>query len=129
MAACVCVGVLDTYPIVRVAAAGRTWGGRVGFLPGAHGIGRVLGDVSVSQHEGRALGPALLSSVQLDTLDRPPRREDLPEAGDKNPGETKWGISGSFLYGRKEQRKKEKRTLIYVNLWFCSFSSSMLNIA
>lgn len=84
--------VLDTHSIVWGALCGtevtgwRTWGGRVSFLPGTHGICRravccVFYEVwsSVSQHEGRALGPTRLSSVQLETLDRPSLKENWNE--------------------------------------------------
>lgn len=86
MSACV----LGTHPILWGALWGAevsgwgTWGERVYFLPGTHGICRltsccVFDEVwcSVSQNEGRALGPTLLSSVQLDTLDQPPQTENL----------------------------------------------------
>lgn len=97
-----------THPIVWGALWGaevtrwRTWGGLVSFLPGTHGICRraicrVFDKVwsSVAQHEGRAFGPARLSSVQLETLDRPPQTEDLmdwwswPDPDETKPGRTK----------------------------------------
>lgn len=88
MSACVCVCVLDTHPIVWGALWGAevtgwgTWVRRVSFPLGTHGICRcaiccVFNAVwsSVSQHKGRALGPAHLSSVQLEKLESSSRKK------------------------------------------------------
>lgn len=105
-----CVCACDTYPTVRGALCGaevtgwRTWGGQVCFLPWTHGTcrRRLCGVLcyeiwsSMSQHKCWALGPTLLSSVQLEVLDWPPTKTEVNSAGSGQTRRCWWNLVGEM---------------------------------